>query len=1063
MFRTFRRQSLLGLFVIAALRGQTLNTGSFLGTVTDSTGAGVPGATVRFLREDTLAQRATVTDAEGNYRLLDVPVGPYRIEFQKPEFSKLVRSDILLSAGQSLRVDATLMIGSVNETVQVIAKVAQVDTASANVGSTVYGSQVQELALNTRSFTQLMTLQPGVNSSQAQQPGFASNTSVPFSFNGSQQSSNNWLLDGGRNVDTYNGNNLTIPNLDAIAEVHIERNPYSAQYGRNSGAQVNVITRSGANEYHGTAFEFFRNDKMDARNFFAVAKPKNRYNNFGGTVGGPIKKDKLFFFLSNEYRRISQTTGTRTAIVPTATRLNGDFSGGRTIADPLTSQPFPNNLIPAARLDPNAQVLLRNYYAPPTPGFQQGALNFTSSAPDGTTYNAGLGRIDYNISPSLSLFARYNIDSTRLASPFGLFASNPMPVVAASTEADILYTWNISATWTARPNLLNQFTTAWYHGALAISTLPFASRTRVPGFGVPRVFNTVTDSGGLIPSINMAQGYAGIAINWPQNISSYSYELIDNVSYIKGSHTITFGGNIDKENKHQNNSNPNNNGTFTFDGSATGDALADLLLGRAFQYTENSAHVSGPLRFTDYAWYIQDQFRVLPRLTVTYGVRWEFFQPEQDNARTTSFFDPRKFDFTKAAVVQPNGQIVPGTENFGNGIVIPGPGAEFGNALTNSVHNVFDPRVGFSYALTHDHLTVLRGGYGIFHDRWSQFASQAHNNFPLNQSASIFNTDFSNPAQGSRRIFPIGLNNFNSPWQIPSLQKWSLGVQRQLPAQLLLETNYVGSKGSNLVHTVDSNQPVASAPVASGQISPNAVRPYPGFAAITNYATTGDSIYHSLQASLVRRFSSGFSVQGSYTFSKTIDDAVTPADSYASSRIERASSSFDRTHVLLVSYIWELPFARKTQGWQRKTLDGWQISGISSFESGNPLTITIPSDRAGVGHGGQRPNLVAPPKRLSTLAEWFDTSAFSLPALGAFGNSARSLIRGPGINNWDLAFSKKTILRESMTLQFRAEFFNIFNHTQYSSVATTTGSSIFGRVTSARDPRITQLGLRLLF
>ena len=228
-----------------------------------------------------------------------------------------MRTAILLSAGQSLRVDVEMPVGSVNETVQVEAKVAQVDTNSANVGATIFGSQVQELALTTRSFTQLVTLQPGVNSNQAQQPGFGSNTSVPFSFNGGQTSSNNWLLDGGRNIDTYNGNNLTMVNLDAIAEVRIERNAYSSEYGRNSGAQVNVITRSGTNAFHGTLFEFFRNDHLDARNFFAAGKPKNRYNNFGGTVGGPIKKDKLFFFISNEYRRIWQTTGTRTAIVPT--------------------------------------------------------------------------------------------------------------------------------------------------------------------------------------------------------------------------------------------------------------------------------------------------------------------------------------------------------------------------------------------------------------------------------------------------------------------------------------------------------------------------------------------------------------------------------------------------------------------------------------------------------------------------------------------------------------------------------------------------------------------------
>src|SRR5436190_1312071 len=285
---------LSGVLFCAGLAAQSLNTGTILGNVTDASGAAVPGVTIRLVSESTAFQREAATDAEGNYQILQIPTGTYRIEFEKVGFQRSVDNrGIALSAGQSLRVNGNLKVGSVTETVQVEAKVAQVDTATANVGATVYGTQVQELALTTRSFTQLVTLQPGVNSNQAQQPGFGSNTSVPFSFNGGQTSSNNWLLDGGRNIDNYNGNNLTMVNLDAIAEVRIERNAYSSEYGRNSGAQVNVITRSGTNAVHGTLFEFFRNDKLDARNFFAAARPKNRYNNFGGTLGGAIIKNKL--------------------------------------------------------------------------------------------------------------------------------------------------------------------------------------------------------------------------------------------------------------------------------------------------------------------------------------------------------------------------------------------------------------------------------------------------------------------------------------------------------------------------------------------------------------------------------------------------------------------------------------------------------------------------------------------------------------------------------------------------------------------------------------------------
>ncbi|MBL8293602.1 MAG: TonB-dependent receptor [Bryobacterales bacterium] len=1054
-----------GLCLPAMLAAQTMNTGTLLGSVKDPTGAAVPEAVVKVQRANPPFERVVNTDAAGNYLAPQVPPGVYQITFEKTGFQRVVQGGVDLSAAQSLRVDATLTLGSVSETVEVNAIVAQVDTATANVGSTIFGGQVQELALNTRSFTQLMTLQPGVSSLQAQQPGFGSNTSVPFSFNGGQTSANNWTLDGGRNIDTYNGNNLSMVNLDAIAEVRVERNAYSSEYGRNGGAQVNVVTKSGTNEFHGTLFEFFRNDKLDARNFFARTRPKNRYNNFGGTIGGPIKKDKLFFFLSNEYRRIQQNTGARTSTVPTGAQIGGDFTGGRTINNPETGQPFPGNRIPANLIDPNAVRLIQTYYLPPTPGFQSGALNFTSTEPDGTRYRSALGRFDYNWKPNLLLFGRFNIDSTRLLSPYGLFATNPMHGVADSEQAHIIRVMNLSANWSASPTLVNQITSAFFHTSLAISTGPNASRNRAPQLTIPRVFNAPTASGGFIPSISLAQGYAGVDIRWPQNISGYTWELVDNLSWQKGRHSLKFGGSIDKENKSQNQSNPNNNGTFTFNGSATGDALADFIVGRAFQYTENSNHVFGVSRWTNYSLYAQDQIRATSRLSLTMGLRWEFYQPEQDSDGYFSFFQPSRFDRARAAQVLPNGQIVTGTENFDNGIVLAGtPNAPFGKAMTNSVWNTFAPRVGFSYALTKDNLTVLRGGIGMFHDRWSQFVSTVRNNWPFNQSASLFTTQLSNPAGGQRRLFPIALSNFNSPWEIPYYTKWSLGIQRQLPKEMLLDVSYVASRGTQLVRTRDINQPVASVAVANGSVNPNAARPFPGFAGISTFETSGNSIYHSMQVSATRRLSKGFAFQGSYTFSRSIDNNVTPINSYADNRMERALSSFDRTHILALSYVYELPFFRDaSSALARRVLGGWQISGINRFESGLPLTVSIPGDRAGVGGGGQRPDLIGAVTMDRTLARWFNTGAFANPALGTFGSAGRSLVRAPGINNWDVSFIKATQLKERMALQFRAEFFNLFNHTQWAGVNTSFGAAAFGQVTSARDPRITQLGLRLLF
>jgi len=327
----------------------------------------------------------------------------------------------------------------------------------------------------------------------------------------------------------------------------------------------------------------------------------------------------------------------------------------------------------------------------------------------------------------------------------------------------------------------------------------------------------------------------------------------------------------------------------------------------------------------------------------------------------------------------------------------------------------------------------------------------------------IFNTLLSNPAQGERRFFPIALSNFNSPWEIPYYLKWSLGFQRQLPAELLADVSYVGSRGVQLVRSRDINQPRASVAVANGSVSPNAARPYPGFAGINTFETSGNSVYHSLQVSLTRRFSKGFSFQGSYTWARTIENNVTPINSYADSRMDRALASFDRPHVAVLSYVYEIPVAQGFRGAAGVLLRGWQVSGINRFESGLPSNVTVPGDRAGTGAGGQRPDITGPITLEKTLARWFTTSVFANPALGTFGSAGRNLIRGPGINNWDLSFSKRSQLTERTALQFRAEFFNLFNHTQWSGINTSFGAAAFGQVTGARDPRLTQLGLRLVF
>jgi hypothetical protein len=1061
---------LQGLFLICLLAtvtafSQTANNGMILGSVQDTTGAVIPGATVTLSNEQSGWQRSVVSDQQGVYHFLAIPAGTYGVKFEKPGFNLFERQHIVLNAGNSLQINAALSVGASHQTVKVEGGVVnRVDTTSANLQNTISGVQLSNIPLSTRSWTQMMGLEPGVNSNEPQEPGFGSNTAVAYSFSGSQTSSNNYLVDGGRDLDPYNGNNVGMISMDAIAEMSIVRDDYTTVYGRDAGGLVNIITKSGTNQLHGSLFEYFRNNVLNARNYFASFRPATRYNDFGGTLGGPLKRNRLFLFGSYEGRRIEQSTSTRTALVPTPDQIAGNFSGLPPITDPSTGLPFPNNQIPAGMIDSNAQLFFQNYYAAPTPGFHQGALNFTASNPDGTTFNEELGRIDYAINPRLSFAAHYVYDGTVLNSPFGLFTSNTMPVTTATVEKENIYSANGTLTWTPTSTFLNVLTEAFFRNSAAIVNTDLASRFRVSGFNVQRVFSTVTDSSAFIPTISMAGGYAGIQILWPQNIHSSSNEIRDDVSWIRGHHIIKFGGEMDKENKTQTNSNANNNGTFTFTGGVTGNAIADMLLGDAYEYTESSNHIGDPLDWTDWSLYVQDQFRVTPRLTIDPGLRWEYFPPEHDPTGHLSYFNPSVFDPSTAATVSPNGRIVPGTQNFSDGVVVAGPGNPYGDSMTNKTLDTFEPRMGFAYALTKDSRTEARGGYGIFYDRWSQFASSARSNYPFDQSVSIFNTNFTNPSGGgTAAIFPITMTSFASPWNIPTTQKWSLDIQRQFPAQVLLDVGYAGSHGAHLLYAKNINQISPTLAVAQGTVSANSLVPYQGFGTINTYHTGGNSSYNGLQASVVRQWASGLSFQVAYTYSKSMDDAVTPMNALAPQMNEWALSTYDRKHVLVFNYVYSLPFFKSAAVWERAALAGWQVSGITSFESGNPLTVLLSVDRAGIGTTTQRPEQVGKPQRLGGLHDFFNTAAFGLPAQGTFGNASRSVVRGPGIEDFDISAGKDWGLPERATLQFRAQSFNVFNHGQFNSVGTTFGSATFGQVTGANDPRLIQLGLHLLF
>lgn len=1063
---------LLGI-AAPSLHAQNVSSGSVLGTVTDPSGAVVEGAAVRLTNLATGNTVSTATDHNGSYNFPIVPVGTYQLVVAKEGFKSYVQNSFAVNAAEFVRANASLTVGTSSEQVTVVETPPTVNTVAASEGNTVTGHQINELPLTNRVFTQLVLLEPGVVDTLDKTPGFGSNSSINFSVNGVASDKNNIMLDGVRNLDTFGGNAFIAPNLYAVSEFRVESNSYSATTGRSAGAQVNVISRAGTNSFHGNAFEFFRNNVMNARNYFAASVPENRYNDFGYDVGGPIKKNRIFFFWSQEWRRILQSAGPHLALVPTAAERSGDFSGSaQVITDPSTGQPYPGNKIPASQLDPNAQLLLQYYFPLPLPGFQRDVFNYVSEKPDFTRWREESIRVDAKVNEKLSLYARYTQDSVTLQNPYGLFQENALPDVGGSTQVYPIYHGVFHATYVPKPTFISEFTfgTYWDNDKY-LQNGPLSNRSRAPGLNIPQLFPL--DELNRIPSINFYAGnYSGIIEQWYFYNYSFSMPIQSDNTWSRGNHTIKFGLSFTPEGKSElaNPSSNNTNGTFAFDGGVTGDALADFLIGRAYNYSETALDPFGNYRWFNLEPYVEDQIKVRPNLTLTLGLRYEYYQPEYEKHNFFASFNPAAWDPAQAPTVNPDGTIVPNSGNLLNGIIVAGKNSPYGDALFPSHKNAFAPRVGMVWDPTRRGTMAIRAGYGMFYDRWGSFSQFGGLNPPLNSSANVFNTFLSNPAgtsQSSSPIFPSFLNIVLPPWKYPSIQKWSASVQRELWANTAVSVAYVGTKGTHLMGALNPNQPRPNVDVANGTISADSVRPYRGFSAFQAYSTIFDSKYNALQLSLLHRLRHGVEFQASYTYSKATTNTsgswgAPPQDEY-NLRAESGPAGNNVPHVLSLNFVWDLPFLQHSKGLAAAALKGWQISGIANIQSGFPFTVTLPTDNAGVGGGLERPNLVGNPSGPKRVDQWFNTAAFAMPALGTFGNAGNNLVRGPGAHNWDMALARSIALREAMSLKLRAQAFNVFNHPSFNYLDTTFGDPSFGAVTSALAPRILQLGLELTF
>jgi hypothetical protein len=1077
------------LLLLSCSVGYAQNTGAIVGAVKEATGAVIPRAAVKITNVGTGLTREVISDEGGRYVAESLPIGVYDITAEMSGFKRFASKGIKLSVADRLSIDIVMEVGQVTEVVNIegVAPVVQTETGALNYF--ISGNQVTELAVNGRNFVQLAQLVPGASStSRSDTIGVGVTGNKGVAFNGLGQGYSGWLVDGAQNTDVGNQNSLsTYPAMEAIGEFRILSSNYSAEYGTTGGANVVAVTRSGSKEFHGSAYEFVRNDVFDARNFFAPTGSPLRYNNFGYTLGGPFfipgkyntAKDKDFFFWSQEWRRIRNGV-TVQAQTPTDAMRRGDFRelldpnnpftrSAVRIIDPTTNQPFENNIIPSGRINSNAKALLDQVIPLPNRGGQ--ALNYVASPSVPTNFRQELIRGDHNFNERVNLMVRYIQDTFDDTPVTTLWSASAFPTVNA-TIASPGKNLITKLTHAISPKTLNEFN--FNVAANKINIALNGNATRPSGLSVAEIFPE--NRANRIPNIGFSQGWGGISAgSWPWQNKNQVYTWSDTLGHVAGAHSLKMGGHYQWQIKDQDAFGPTQ-GQFNFSGTFTGNAIADFLLGQPNSYSELDVQRTGRYRYYQIEAFFQDDWKVSPRLTLNMGLRW-FAIPhifERDNEVTT--FVPERWSASQAPRVNPDGTIVPGSGDIlGNGIVKAGQGIPRG--MVKDYWNTFAPRFGFAWNPWGDGKTVIRGGYGIGYYRVEgNDIYDFVNNPPFAKTVNITNPPLNNPGGGTAAPpTPVSLFSYDFQYKVPMAQTYSLGIQHELFKNAGLEIAYVGSRGTHLDHARNINQPLRTGAfdfdprLNSNAISIEALRPFTGWSTIRQSENTGSSTYHSLQANFDKRFSEGFKFQVAYTFSRGIGDVfdsggrsvnALPQDSY-DMRSERGLLGFDRTHNLSINYIYELPFFKNRRDAVGRILGGWEISGITTVSSGPTASPGISTGRNGLA---TRPDLaggaIEGPR---TVEQWFNTAAFAEPAPGFFGNAGRNIIREPGTHKWDMSFFKNNRITESVNLQFRAEFFNIFNHANFNGINTTFGSGSFGQVTSARDPRIIQFGLKLAF
>jgi len=1089
--------------------GQSMDRQQITGTVTDPTGAAVADADIVVTNEATGANRTVKSNADGNFTVLNIPVGVYSITTTANGFKKSVLAGVNVDIGGKPDVPVQLAVGQATESVEVQAGIVPIQTTTAEIGGVITSTEATQIQLNGRNYIQLLTLQPGV--SQTIAGGFAlfgtyGVSGSSQSVNGIRTDSANYFIDGVDNKDNGGGgNNFVNISPDSLQQFRNVASSYDASYGGTSGATVSVAIKSGGRDFHGNVYEYIRNDAIQAYPFRALSipptqrlvKPPLRYNDFGYTIGGPIwipglfnkNRDKLFFFAAQEYKRLRTSTVTNVT-VPTPAAIQNAINTGPSTA---TGRALASSVLQ----DPSG--------------------NYSYLQLGNNNQSEYVVKIDYNLNEKNMISGHFVHDNTLNVGNPTNFVIYDRTIPGLTSSVSWTHTFDAKTVNTAvgsySGNIINE-------GGNIRANPQFGNRSiNRSDYGI--TYATLYNASPMIPQITLS-GFGNPGVT-PRQFDNYQriYAMKDDFSRVLGNHTLKVGAYFWRARKNQT-APPQLNGAFTFSAPSTAQTLSNLVQGNFAQYTEGSNIPQIQARFMQFETYAQDDWTVNRRLTLNVGLRWQYMPPIYSWPNNTAFFDPNSYDPAKAATVSPISGVITSNPSPYNGLVLPGTGfsdkskqvvapsvynnpqvqALFHNlpsGLINTVYNTFAPRVGFAYDVSGRQETVLHGGYGISYERVEgNYIYGAASQLPFTAVANLASAGNADTL-GSIGISSAPTNIGNSAARNlapPRIHSYSLGIQQKLLNNTSFEINYVGSNSSNLTYRKNLNQAPAGTEQANPTITQrNALRPYKGYGEIYQYTNGAEANYNSMQVRVQSRFGTSGIATVSWTWSKALTNGSTfdyqPQDS-TNLHADYGPANYNQPKIFVASYVYPIPFWQKEHEWYKQAIGGWQLSGITRIANGLPINVIQPSGLSVAGNlvttasVAQRPNLVGDPySHAGNGKQYLNPAAFRAPAPGTYGNLGFDAIKGPLFNNWDVALQKNIAIHEQIGMEFRAEMFNAPNHLSPFVIGGSTAPALggqksdgtynpnfntdgtfnnaFGQVTSTTDPRTMEFVLRLHF